>query len=129
MFKSNTPPRSITHSYIAPLVRIFVLAAFLVTATQTSAEATWQFDFINHSGKTVDMFFAAENNAKSWGNNIFDTTPVYHNGAVGIRLGSNARYWKFKVIFQDGSSKYWKGVDMRASWTRMILKRDRVVYN
>ena len=121
MFKPNIP--------LATVVKVFVLAAFLVTATQSSVSAVWQqFDFVNQSGKTVDMFFVAENNAKSWGNNIFDTTPVYNGGAVGIKLGSNARYWKFKVIFQDGSSKYWTGVDMRRSWTRMILKRDRVVY-
>lgn len=112
------------------------MAAFLVAVQMPTASATWQFTFVNNSGKTVDMFFAAENSASGWGNNIFDTNPVHNGSSVGIKLGSDARYWKFKVIFQDGSSKYWTGVDMHKRWTKMIIKRDNqskagysVVYN
>lgn len=53
MIKSNTPPpEAITRSYIAAFVRVLVLAAFLVTAVQSSALA-FSTTLVNQTGRTI----------------------------------------------------------------------------
>ena len=65
MFKSNTPSESITRSYIAAFVRVFVLAAFLVTAIQSSALAM-TVTCINETGQTIVTFYHRPTNTQSW---------------------------------------------------------------
>lgn len=55
MFKSNTPPpRSMAYSYIAPLVRVLVLTAFLVAAVQTSVLAGYDYCISVHNNTGQD---------------------------------------------------------------------------
>ena len=95
--------------------------------TSNTAEAGKHFTFVNQSGKTIDMFFANANSQDGWGLNIFDTTPVYNGGSVGINLGQNARYWKFKVVYNDGSSTYWTDIDTQG-WSVMTIRRNGSKY-
>lgn len=100
MFKSNTPPKSIAYSYIAPLVRVLVLTAFLVTAMQTSTFAAGK-SFVIYNN--TDMYIPAVYYAPAGGQwkKLDGITP---GGAVGVPVNTNTRIRYFKIVFSSGKT-------------------------
>ena len=111
MIKSNTPPESITRRYIAPLVRVFVLAAFLVTAVQTSVLAgTKHLTLVNRTGKTITAVYCAPVGARTWGGNRL-SQPFRNNTAIGVKVNTQVN-WCLKIVFSNGVSKESGSIDV-----------------
>ena len=117
MFKLNIP--------LVPLVRVLVLAAFLVTAVQSSADAA-SINFYNKSGWMIKDLYITNNN-DTWGPNRLNS-PLsdghsrrvnydYHDGpyAVALRF-TNGKTWRWAdqsfnnastvTIYYDGSDGF-----------------------
>ena len=110
------PPKRLSFN-LATLVRIFVLAAFLVTAVQSSAFAGAQdFVLVNNSGKKItELRFS-----QSWKRNFEDNVlkePIYHGESKKINVNGYSRskedqYWDFKVVTSDDTVWTWYGIDL-----------------
>ena len=90
MFKLNIP--------FAPLVRVLVLAAFLVTAVQNSAFAAGK-SFVVHNNTNLDIsvIYYAPDGGK-W-KVVGGPGP---GSSVGIPVNTNVRIWHFNVVFSSG---------------------------
>lgn len=120
MFKSNTPPRSIAHSYIAPLVRVLVLTAFLATAVQSSADAANSITIYNNSGVRIDALYCVEEKYPGWAGDKLGNG--YLNSGQWYRVTfSSARYVKVQVYFSNGRTRSWHNVD--------LTRYDRITIN
>ena len=109
MIKSNTPHTAIAHNYIAPLVRILVLAVFLVTVVQSSVSAEeWQNLRINNdTGRTITEVYFQPADASDWGDNMLSgTMPNGYGLDVSYISGFN---YDFRFVFEDGSDVAWTG--------------------
>lgn len=113
MIKSNTPPpEAITRSYIAAFVRVLVLAAFLVTAVQSSVLAgTKYFQINNLSGSAIGAVYAVPSNSNGWGRNRLNS-PLYSGNGVNIAVDTNYRLWSFRIVYGNGASKDFHMVDV-----------------
>lgn len=109
MIKSNTPPEAITRSYIATLVRIFVLAAFLVTTMQASAFAQRQLVIINKTGSMVTHLYAVSTSHNGWGNSICSIPNGY---SQIVNFPDSCRYVKVRADFSHGKYRYWRSLDL-----------------
>ena len=91
MFKLNIP--------LATLVRVFVLAAFLVMAVQSSADAAGKSFVIEN---TTHINFPALYYAPNGGNwrQAPNGLPAY--STVGIPVNTNVRIWHFKIVAPSG---------------------------
>ena len=101
---------------IKNFIKVFVLAAFLVAAVQTSANAA-TITFHNQSGWTITGLYITNNN-DSWGSNRLGGTIEngysrevsydYHNGRYAVRVYfANGNYWTWggnKAISLNGAS-------------------------
>lgn len=102
MIKSNTPPDSIARRYIAAFVRVFVLAAFLVTAFQSSAlAADWRAATVhNRTGQTITAVYIQAAPSDNWGENyISSAMPAGYNFSIQYITGCK---YDFKYILDDG---------------------------
>ena len=93
---------------IATFVRIFVLAAFLVTAVQSEALAREKVTIVNRTGQTIIKGqFSWEGN-KDWGSDQL-THYIYPGESYDLNFDDTYRYWDCKFTLQDGSIIYkWK---------------------
>ncbi|MBR7024615.1 MAG: hypothetical protein IKI08_01205 [Selenomonadaceae bacterium] len=94
---------------IKNFVKVFVLAALLVTAAQSSAGAEeWQNIRINNnSGITITEVYFQPATADNWGNNYLDgTMPDGYGLDLSYVPGFN---YEFKFVFEDGSEAEWSG--------------------
>ena len=108
MIKSNIPPTAIAHNYIAPLVRILVLAVFLVAAVQTSASAV---SITNRTGYTIVGFYATH--TENWGSNLLGGSSIRNSETFNVNLQSrgNVRYWNLRFVLSNGQKKHWYNFD------------------
>ena len=100
------PPIGITRKYIAAFVKVFVLAAFLVAAVQTSVSAAsyeYAINVCNKTGETMEYLSVACNNTGNYldfenvADNtyvvIYSTVPVENVAVVAtLRSGATRRY-------------------------------------
>lgn len=95
------------------LVKVFVLAAFLITAIQTPAFAGRQdFRFTNNSGYTVQRMYCSA--TSSWEEDVLGND-VLRNGQsfkLTFPASQTARYWDIKVVLSGGTEWYWTGLDL-----------------
>ena len=113
MFKWNTPPPpdSITRRYIASLVRVLVLAAFLVTAVQISAEASRSLEFVNSTGETIQAIYL---NGHSVGG-------LSNRQSRSVTLGSGSIF-DIKIVFSSGRDVYWDNCDLHTVWRITFIR-------
>lgn len=112
MFKSNTPPPdSITRRYIAPLVRVLVLAAFLVTAVQSSTEASRELVLVNNTGESINSIYLNGHNVGGLSN----------RNSRSVKLGSGSIF-DLSIVFSSGRDVYWKNLDLHQIWRITFIR-------
>lgn len=107
MIKQNTPLEGMTHRYFSAFVRVFVLAAFLVVAVQSSVAAVdTRVTFVNRTGQTImkGQFSAVDN--PNWGSDQLKDY-IRPGQSYTVTFNSNWRYWDCKFTLRDGTVR-WK---------------------
>ena len=97
------------------LIRVFVLAAFLVTIVQSSAFAGRQdFTFVNNTGKIVNYLYLSPSGNGSWEYDVLGRNQViYHGDSVFVPVsGYDDQYWDIRVVTNDGNDWAWYGIDL-----------------
>jgi len=126
MIKRNTPPIGITRKYIAAFVKVFVLAAFLVTAVQPSAFAYKTLKVLNNSGETVTQLFCVSTSRSDWGRDILSNPSTLPNGYYQIvNIPDGVRYVKVRAYFSGGRYKYWDSIDLNRTGTIKVTPYGR----
>ena len=110
MIKMNAPPETIARRYIAPFVRVLVLAAFLVTAVQSSVFAgNLTMTVVNQSGQTITGFYYRSTNDSEWRNAGFGSLP--NGGSFYWQINSTTRYVDVGFRLADGVWQERTGID------------------
>jgi hypothetical protein len=92
------------------------LAAFLVTAVQTSAFAR-QLAIVNESGQTVTRLYAVASYYDGWGRNIGS---IPNGNIFTVNFSNDIRYVKVKAEFSNGTYKYWDSLDLNnVGWIKV----------
>ena len=111
MFKLNIP--------LAAFIRIFMLAAFLVTAFQSEALAGERVTFVNRSGQTImEGHFSWQRNNK-WGPDQL-THYINPGQSYTVNFDDTYRYWDCKFVLEDGTCRYKYGLDVYTVGTLYI---------
>ena len=109
------------------VLKIFVLAAFIVAAVQVPAFAgltlTEPLEIVNETGKTIMSLYAVPIQKKDWGNDLVGSGVMNQSDRRSIHYDSNYMHYKFKIEFADGKTITLKDVDLLDTW-RISLKRD-----
>ena len=107
------------------LVRVFVLAAFLVAAVQTPtlAEITEPLEIVNETGKTIMSLYFVPIQKKNWGNDLVGSGVTNQSDKRSIHYDAAYRIYKIKVEFADGTSFTRKDIDLLDVW-RLSIKSD-----
>ena len=110
MFKLNIP--------LAPLVRILVLAAFLVTAVQTSALAA-TVEVVNRTGQTILACFHRPSGTSDW-NNAYLESRIHAGESHYLNISGNARYVDLNFKLEDGTWRYITNLDSYVNTTLYV---------
>ncbi len=107
------------------LVRIFLLAAFMFAAVQSSAFAglTEPLEIVNETGKTIMSLYAVPIQKKSWGNDLVGSGVMNQGEARSIHYDASYMHYKFKIEFADGNTITLRDVDLLDTW-RLSIKLD-----
>ena len=110
MIKPN-PPETIARSYIAVIARVLVLAAFIVTATQSSVmAANWRnMEVYNNTGYTIQRLYITAKEQRNWGEDLLGSSVLYNGGHTSFRYDANYQYYELRIIFSNGSEYTWTG--------------------
>ena len=109
-------------SAFSAIVRVFVLAAFLITAVQSSAfAAEWKIDVANYSGKTINYLYCKRSDSTDWGKDILRSDQVLKHGeSITINFGENpAEYYDLRAVWAEspkigkGKDNWWGGFQVR----------------
>ena len=107
------------------VLKIFVLAAFLVAAVQTPAFAgiTEPLEIVNETGKTIMSLYFVPIQKKSWGNDLVGGGVMNQGDRRSIHYDTSFAHYKIKIEFADGTTLTNKDVDLLDVW-RLSIKRD-----
>lgn len=111
------------------LVRIFLLAAFMFAAVQSSAFAgiTEPLEIVNETGKTIMSLYAVPIQKKSWGNDLVGSGVMNQGDKRSIHYDASYMHYKFKIEFADGNTLTLRDVDLLDTW-RLSIKLDGSYY-
>ena len=100
MIKLNPLHESITRRYIAPLVRILVLAVFLVTALQGSADARnmQRLTIVNNTDRYFSRVYIGG------GDCLHGAGLAGGGNSHTIMYNADIRYWDVTITLENGSS-------------------------
>ena len=110
---------------VSKVLKIFVLAAFLVAAVQSSAfaEMTEPLEIVNETGKTIMSLHFVPIQKKGWGNDLVGSGVMNQADKRSIHYDAAYRIYKIKVEFADGTSFTRKDIDLLDVW-RLSIKSD-----
>lgn len=102
----------------ANLVKVFVMAAVILTAAQVSAasENTESCEIVNGTGRTIVALecVALKN---EWNNKDLLGGRVLDNGqSTRIKYSPRVRYFRLRIFFDNGKSITWKKIDFLDAW-------------
>ena len=108
----------------ATLVRTFVLTAFLVAATQTSAFAanTEKIEVRNQTDNTIVAVECVAFKNKWNGKDLLGDKILYDGGTMNIRYSPNVRYFNLRITLESGQHVTWNKIDFNGV-DRLILYR------
>ena len=92
-----------------------MLAAFLVTAVQSSAEASRTLKFVNYTGATIRSIYL--NGTNVLGGDLGNRSST--TATINERSGS---YFDIKIVFSDGSDWYWNNTDLHTVWKITFIR-------
>lgn len=116
-------------------IKVFLLATIFIAAVQSSAcaENTEELELLNDTGQFITSMFIAPVGNTNWGTDFAATAPFEARQKRILKYNPAIRYYKLKLIFDDGREIVWEGdkkIDFSRAW-RMILyygKRDVLKY-
>lgn len=118
MFKLNIP--------LITFVRVFVLAAFLVTAVQSSAFAAWKdLQVVNHTGYEIKNLYISSSGSGSWGKDLLGNSTLANGSSKTISYNGDYTYYDLKIIFMNNSHREWTGnqrLNFNGAWRITIYK-------
>lgn len=110
---------------IRHLLKVFLLAAFLVAAIQTSTFAgiTEPLEIVNETGEPILSLYAVPIQKKGWGNDLVGSGVMNQGDRRSIHYDTEYMHYKFKIEFADGKTITLKDVDLLDTW-RLSINRD-----
>lgn len=96
---------------IKNFVRIFVLAAFLVTVIQSEAfAANWRnMEVYNNTGYTINKLHITAREQPNWGPDLLGDYVLYNGGHTSFSYDADYQYYEIRIIFSNGSEHKWTG--------------------
>ena len=134
MIKSNIPlPPAIAHKHIAAVVRFLVLAAFLVTVTQTSSALADKRDFtiVNHADKSIHYVYCTAYSNRNWQKDVLGNDTIMPGESKKLYFNSVTvpdRYWDVRIVFAGGADWYWRKIDLYKVGRMTIYKSGSKYY-
>lgn len=106
------------------LLKIFLLAAFIVAATQSSAFALPEpLEIVNETGQPIMSLYVVPVQKSGWGNDLVGSGVMNQGDRRAITYDSDFALYKIKVEFADGTSFTRKDVDLLNTW-RLGIRYD-----
>ena len=105
------------------LVKVFVLAAFLVVTAQSPALAgiTEPLEIVNETGQTSMSLYVVPMQKKDWGNALVGSGVMNQGDRRSINYDTEFNLYKIKVEFADGTGFTRRDVDLLNTWRLAIM--------
>ena len=107
------------------LLKVFLLAAFMFVAVQSSAFAgiTEPLEIVNETGQPIMSLYVVPVQKKDWGNDLVGSGVMNQGDKRSLQYDSDFTLYKIKVEFADGLSFTRKNVDLLDTW-RLGIRYD-----
>ena len=108
---------------VKQLLKIFVLAAFLVAAIQTPTFAgiTEPLEIVNETGKPILSLYVVPIQKKGWGNDLVGSGVMNQGDRRSINYDTEYARYKIKVEFDNGATLTFPNVDLINVWRLSIM--------
>lgn len=107
------------------LVKVFMLATFLIVTAQSTALAgiTEPLEIVNETGRTILSLYVVPIQKKDWGNDIVGSGVMNQGDRRTINYDTGFTLYKVKVEFADGTGFTRRDIDLLNTW-RLAIMRD-----
>lgn len=104
------------------LLKIFLLATFIITAAQSPAFALPEpLEIVNETGKPIISLYAVPIQKSGWGNDLVGSGVMNQADRRSITYDSSYARYKIKVEFAEGGNLILKDVDLLNTWRLSIM--------
>ncbi|MBN8938893.1 MAG: hypothetical protein J0H01_05350 [Rhizobiales bacterium] len=92
----------------------FAALTLLVSPVTAQAQGQQDFALINQTGYTIDEIYVSPASANSWGEDLAGDDSLEHGQQfnVSFRPGTQACNWDIRVVYDDGDSSEFRGVNL-----------------
>lgn len=108
---------------IKNLLKVFVLAAFVIVSVQSPAFAagiTEPLEIVNETGQPIISLYFVPMQKKDWGNDLVGSGVMNQGDRRSIHYDTEFANYKIKVEFANGSTLTWKDVNLIDVWRLSI---------
>ena len=100
----------------AQVVKVFVLAAFIIAAAQVTASAEeWkECEMFNFTNRTVTQVYmcAADVDINEYGKNMLEgRSPLKNGDGIAVQYPAEHRYYNVRIVFDSGDFVDWPNFD------------------
>lgn len=105
------------------LVKVFMLATFLVVTAQSPAFAgiTEPLEIVNETGQPIMSLYVVPMQKKSWGNDLVGSGVMNQGDRRTINYDTEFTLYKIKVEFADGTGFTRRDVELLDTWRLAIM--------
>lgn len=105
------------------LLKIFLLAAFIVAAQSVAFALPEPLEIVNETGQPIMSLYVVPVQKSGWGNDLVGSGVMNQGDRRSITYDSDFQNYKIKVEFADGTSFTRKDIDLLDTW-RLSIMRD-----
>lgn len=117
MLKLNIP--------LTTLVRVLVLAAFLVTAVQSSALAG-SVTSVNRTGMNITQIYLKGNKVSNWGGNVIGGYYLPSGSSFKLNGLPNTGA-DLRIVLSNGSDWYWQKINLASIWRITFIRNGSAI--
>lgn len=96
------------------LLGLILMISLLISSTVFAGAQ--DFELVNGTNDVISYVYVSPSNAADWQEDVLNTGVLGIGDSVNITFpnGEKAKYWDVKVVFDNGSERYWEGFDLKS---------------
>ena len=111
----NLLPAALKSAFALPSLAGGILAGALFAAPAAAQTAKQNFTLVNRTGYELAELYVSPGKSDAWGRDILGKSTIGDGESADVTFSNAATgcIWDLKVVYtDDGSSAYWRGIDL-----------------
>lgn len=110
------------------LLGLLLVISLLFSATVFAGAQ--DFELVNNTGKDIVHVYVSPTSTNDWQEDVLGKDILENGDSVTITFsgGEKATYWDIKVVYEDGSGRYWEKFNLKSISTITLKANGRASY-